>query len=219
MITSMNIAGPDEFANAFNVSRETLAKLQAYHNLVGRWQKAVNLVGPSTLPTLWHRHFADSAQLAAMVPTNAQTHVDLGSGGGFPGLVLAIMCAARPNFRTTLVEADQRKVAFLREVARQTGIAVDILCNRIENPETQARLGRVDVVTARALAPLGKLLTLAAPLFGKETVGLFHKGRGAQQELAEAQAHWQFEYRTCMSLTEADACVVEVRHLTAVEEA
>ncbi len=215
----VSIDGPETFAKAFGVSRETANKLATYHQLAGQWQKAINLVAPSTLPDLWQRHFADSAQLAALVPDAARRHVDLGSGGGFPGLVVAIMLADRPGFRTTLIDSDQRKTAFLREVARRTRIAVEIVCGRIENAETQARLTAVDVVTARALAPLDKLLTWAAPLFGADTVGLFPKGRGARQELADAQVNWRFEYRTHQSLTESEACVVEVRHLFPAKEA
>lgn len=212
----VNINGAEDFARTFDVSRETLERLNLYHGLLVRWQKAINLVSPSTLPLVWHRHFADSAQLLPLLPTEAKSHVDLGSGGGFPGLVLAIMCADRPSFRTVLVESDQRKAAFLREVVRQTGIAVDILCSRIEIFETQARLGQVDVVTARALAPLDKLLTLAAPLFGAGTRGLFLKGRAAGQELADAKVSWRFDYRTTASLTDADACIISVEHLAPI---
>jgi 16S rRNA (guanine527-N7)-methyltransferase len=212
------IDSPDAFAAAFGVSRETRARLILFHDLVLRWQKTVNLVAPSTLPSLWHRHLADSAQIAVLIPAHARTLVDLGSGAGFPGLVVAILFSDRAGFQVSLVESDQRKAAFLREVARQTGIAVDIVCSRIENPETHARLTPVDVVTARALAPLDKLLTLAVPLFGAETLGLFLKGRAAAQEMADAQARWRFDHRITQSLTDADACVVSVRHLAPVEE-
>lgn len=137
--------------------------------------------------------------------------VDLGSGGGFPGLVLAIMLADRPQLQVTLVESDTRKAAFLRDVARQTGLAVDILSIRIENHETQSKLGRADVVSARALAPLERLLGLAAPLFSTETVGLFPKGQDAADEVADARRRWQFECLMVPSLTDARSSVVVVR--------
>jgi 16S rRNA (guanine527-N7)-methyltransferase len=211
------INGSGDFARTFNVSRETLDRLQVYAGLVRQWQKAVNLVAPSTLPELWGRHFADSAQLAALVPDAAQRHVDLGSGGGFPGLVLAIMRSGRDGARTILVESDQRKAAFLREAARQTGIAVEIVSGRIEKPETQAKVGVVDVVTARALAPLERLFALSVPLCkaspAGSTVGLFLKGRGVEQEIADARLKWRFAHRLVPSLTQVGAFVVEVRDL------
>jgi 16S rRNA (guanine527-N7)-methyltransferase len=117
-----------------------------------------------------------------------------------------------------LVESDTRKAAFLREVARQTGVAVDILATRIESDETQAKIGSVDVVTVRALAPLSRLLGLAAPLFAAGTVGLFLKGRDVQREIGEARAGWRFEVELIPSLTEADGHVAVVRKLAAKTE-
>ena len=212
------IKGPADFAKTFAVSRETLGRLEIYADLLKRWQKAVNLVAPSTLGEIWHRHLADSAQLAALIPPTAKRHADLGSGGGFPGLVIAIMLAERGGMTTTLVESDQRKCAFLREVARNTGIAVEILGQRIENPATCAKVAPVDVVTARALAPLAHLFALTAPLCTASSLGLFLKGRGVEQEVVDAQEHWQFEHRLVPSLTQAGAAVVEVRHLLALDK-
>jgi 16S rRNA (guanine527-N7)-methyltransferase len=207
------IAGPTEFAKACNVSRETLDRLVIYADLLKRWQKAVNLVAPGTLPDVWHRHFADSAQLAPLVPATARRHADLGSGGGFPGLVVAIMLAERGQLHTTLIESDQRKCAFLREVARQVGIAVDIMTTRIESSETHAKVGVVDVVTARALAPLDRLFALSAPLCTASTLGLFLKGRGVETELVAARRRWRFEHRLIPSRTQAGAHVVAVWNL------
>lgn len=210
------IAGPSDFAHAFAVSRETVDRLELYADLLKRWQKAVNLVAPSTLNEVWHRHFADSAQLAALIPDTVSRHADLGSGGGFPGLVLAIMLAERRKLITFLIESDQRKCAFLREVARQAGIAVEIVTKRIEIPETRAMVGAVDVVTARALAPLDRLFGLSAPISSASTLGLFLKGRGVEQELEDARRTWQFEHRLIPSLTQEGAFVVEVKHLSPV---
>ena len=126
------ITTPEDFARAFGVSRETLERLETYEALLKQWQKTINLVAPSTLSDIWHRHFADSAQLLALAPPGAERWLDLGSGAGFPGLVLAILLAERGHGRVTLIESDTRKAAFLGEVARRVGVAVDILGTRIE---------------------------------------------------------------------------------------
>ncbi len=206
------------------VSRETLERFNLYESLLKVWQPRINLVANATLPDVWDRHFLDSAQLLPLIPAEARVFVDLGSGGGFPGLVLAILLherrqnegaaggAERP-WRFVLVESDVRKCAFLREVARQAGVAVEILSTRIENPETQYKLGIVDVVTARALAPLDRLLGLAAPLFGERAVGLFLKGQGAQAEVEAARSQWAFEALFVPSVTAVDARIVAVRSL------
>lgn len=225
------VRGPEDFAAAFDVSRETIARLTTYESLLRQWQKAVNLVAPSTLDEIWHRHFADSAQLLPLAPT-ARTWVDLGSGAGFPGLVIAILLAdspspgpsrgegtcAEPSLpRVTLIESNARKCAFLREVVRQTGIracvSVDILSTRIETAATQASLQAPDVVSARALAPLDKLLGLAAALFTPVTVGLFLKGRDVAAELEAAKKAWNFNAELVPSRTDRDGRIVVVRNL------
>jgi 16S rRNA (guanine527-N7)-methyltransferase len=226
------INGAEEFAAAFNVSRETIARLATYETLLRQWQKAVNLVAPSTLEEIWHRHFADSAQILSLAPT-ARTWVDLGSGAGFPGLVVALLLADRGITPTpdpspqggrgptspcvTLIESNARKCAFLREVVRQTGIgacvSVDILSTRIETAATQASLRGPDVVSARALAPLDKLLGLAAALFTPVTVGLFLKGRDVAAELEAAKKAWNFNAELVPSRTDRDGRVVVVRNL------
>ena len=221
-LSTIMINSPTAFAQAFDVSHETLAELQKYADLVRHWQKAVNLVAPSTLEHLWHRHIADSAQLVALIPAKARTFADIGSGGGFPALVLAIMLADARTPRTfsmSLIESDQRKSAFLREVIRQTGLktlgnVVEILSMRIEKSETHAKVGAVDVVSARACASLDRLFQYAYPLFHADTVALFLKGRDSQREIAEAQAHWTFSTRLIPSRTDPDATIVEVRHLS-----
>lgn len=212
------ISGPGAFARRFGVPRETLDRLKLHAELLGEWQPAINLVAPSTLPELWHRHMADSAQLVEEVPFEARTLIDLGSGAGFPGLVLAIMLADRPRLKVTLIESDQRKSAFLREVARQTAIPVDILSTRIETAETQSKVGTGDVVTARALAPLERLLGWCRPYWAPGTVGLFLKGRDVQAELNEAGTRWLFDVALRPSLTEPDARIVIVRRLRAKGE-
>lgn len=213
MPTVERIANPESFQTAFGISRETRDRLVIYADLLRRWQKTINLVAPSTLGDVWHRHFADSAQLWQYAPTDARTWLDIGSGAGFPGLVLAIMGAETGATRHILVESDNRKVAFLREVARESGIAVDILCMRIENLETRAKVKSVDCVTARALAPLPRLVEIAAPYFAPATLGLFLKGREVAAEVEEAARNWQFAYELKPSVTDADARVVLLKAL------
>jgi 16S rRNA G527 N7-methylase RsmG len=277
--SELTIRGPADFAAAFDVSRETIARLQTYETLLRQWQKAVNLVAPSTLDAVWHRHFADSAQLVALAPT-ARAWVDLGSGGGFPGMVIAILLAEAPGSsseesrqksepeitaasvvpsplvgegqgggdgrasnvgspptphpsppgggesggrsepqsvlgaaRIILIESDTRKCAFLREVARQTGVAVDILSTRIESAATQIKVQPPDVVTARALAPLDKLLSLAAPLFSSRAVGLFLKGREVTRDVEKAQKTWTFKSELIQSRTDPEAHIVRISAL------
>lgn len=216
------VDGPAAFERQFNVSRETVAKLVTYADLLKHWQKTINLVAPGTLDAVWHRHMSDSAQLLALAPPGAKTWLDLGSGAGFPGLVLAILLSERPGVRVTLVESDTRKAAFLREVARQVGLGpsgaapvVDICHARIELASTQGRVGPVDVVTARALAPLPKLLGLCQPFCGPQTVALLLKGREAEREVDEARASWRFESQLVPSLTDADARIAVITKLQA----
>ncbi|MGF1650470.1 MAG: 16S rRNA (guanine(527)-N(7))-methyltransferase RsmG [Hyphomicrobiaceae bacterium] len=208
------------FLDRFNVSRETFEKLDTYVRLLRLWQKTINLVAPGTLDDVWHRHFADSAQLHALVPTTARTLADLGSGAGFPGLVLAILASgARETtpghaLSVTLIEADQRKCAFLREVARAVDIPVDILSTRIETSASVLLERGVDVVTARALAPLDRLCSLAAPLMSASGVCLFLKGRAAAGELAAARASWAFDAELIESMTDPEGRIVVLRRVS-----
>lgn len=212
------IATPGGFARTFSVSRETIGRLETYAALLRQWQKTINLVAPSTLPDIWHRHFADSAQLLALAPRDARRWLDLGSGAGFPGLVLAILLAEHGSGHVTLIESDTRKAAFLAEVARRVGVPVDIRGSRIEKTTTQAKLDPVDVVTARALAPLPRLLDLSAPFFSGPTMGLFLKGREAEAEVEAARKLWDFEPELKPSLTDAGGRIVVIRALNAKTE-
>ena len=212
-----HITGPAAFAAAFAASPETVGRVQIYADTLALWQKRINLVAPGTLPDVWHRHIADSAQLLDLAPPGASTWVDLGSGAGFPGLLVAILLAGRPGPRPriSLIESDQRKCAFLAEIVRRTAIAplisVDILCMRIEAAATHAKLAPADVVSARALAPLEKLLDLASPLMAATGSGLFLKGRGVEAELAVAGRSFEFSYELVPSRTEAEAGIVVMR--------
>lgn len=170
------------FAAATGVSRETLGRLEAFAALLTSWSARINLVGRATLDDLWRRHFLDSAQLMPLIPAGAANIVDLGSGAGFPGLVLAILGA--PGVE--LVEADSRKAAFLREAARIADAPVIVRGCRIEAVAPRA----ADVVTARGCAPLGRLLTLGKRFIGPHTTCLFLKGARVEEELTEAGKDW-----------------------------
>ena len=209
---ALAIEGPEDFAEAFKVPRETIHRLVRYAELLALWQKSTNLVAPSTLPALWSRHFADSAQLCALAP-NARLWLDLGSGAGFPGLVVAVLQSGRPQFRMHLVEGNRKKCAFLAEVVRATAAPVDIHAMRIEELAESAETLKPYVVSARALAPLPRLFELAGPFFGPETRGLFMKGREAEAEIAEAHARFDFDCRLHASLTARDSHIVEVTGL------
>ena len=219
----VHIRNAEDFASAFDVSRETVDRLSLYADLLRQWQKSINLVAPSTLDDLWHRHFADSAQVMALANDHPGPWLDIGSGGGFPALVVAILSldpafAAPPGApprRLTLVESIAKKCAFLSDVARRTGVAqvVDILSVRVETLPTRANLAPPAVISARALAALDKLLALSAPLFGPSTIGLFLKGQGAETEIAEARKAWEFEVDLVPSRTEPAGRIVVLRRL------
>jgi 16S rRNA (guanine527-N7)-methyltransferase len=187
------------------VSRETLDRLAVYADQLVRWQKAINLVGPSTLDQLWRRHMLDSAQLLGQLPPQPAPLVDLGSGAGFPGLVLAI--AGVPDVH--LIEADARKAAFLAETARLTGARVTLHDRRIEHVPPFAAA----VITARALAPLPALLARAAQFSAPHTLGLFHKGRHWRRELTLAREAWTMDVHGVPSLVDPESVIMRVEHL------
>jgi 16S rRNA (guanine527-N7)-methyltransferase len=170
------------FSETIPVSRETLARLEAYAELLTRWSARINLIGRDTIADLWRRHILDSAQLRAFVPDRARSMMDLGSGAGLPGLVLAILGV--PGVE--LVEADSRKCAFLREAARITEAAMTLRPCRIEAVSPHP----VDVVTARACAPLDRLLGLAEPFVAPDSDCLFLKGERVEEELTLARKRW-----------------------------
>jgi 16S rRNA (guanine527-N7)-methyltransferase len=195
-----------------DVSRETWTRLDVLVAQLLKWQKTINLVAPKTLPEVWTRHVADSLQVAALIPPDARIVVDLGSGGGFPGLAVAAALADRDGAEIQLVESDQRKAAFLREAARAMGVPVTVHNARIESA-LQSWPHGADAVTARALAPLPRLLKLAAPLLKAGTLGIFPKGRETNDELAQAEREWVLRADLVPSLTDPDARVVVVSSL------
>jgi 16S rRNA (guanine527-N7)-methyltransferase len=198
--------GPEDFATRTGVSRETLAKLTAYADLLVDWNARHNLVAKSTLPDLWRRHFWDSAQLAPLVPQNARTLADLGSGAGFPGLVLA---AILPDVAVTLHEATTKKCAFLQEAAARMGVGVVIENARIEDLPPRP----FDVVTARALAPLPQLLDYAQKFMRPNSVCLFLKGQNVGSELTQAHKYWNMKVSQVSSHTDPSGAMVIVKEL------
>ena len=193
------------------VSRETRDRLELYVSLLRRWSARVNLVSPATLADAWTRHVSDCAQLLDHAPANARTWLDLGSGAGLPSLVVAAIAQdMRPALSVTAVESDARKAAFMHEAARLMGVLLDIRVSRIEALEPAA----YDVVTARALAPLPKLLGLAQPFL--HCVGLFSKGARHSDEIVAAARTWRFEHRVLPSRTDPTAAIVEIRRLQRV---
>jgi len=194
---------PEQFAQAENVSRETLDRLRRYVALLERWQGRINLVGRSTLEDPWRRHLQDSAQLASLV--EGIVVVDLGSGAGLPGLILAIM---RPELEVHLIESDSRKCAFLREAARATGAKPVIHNFRIEAVAPFSS----DVVTARALAPLGKLLDLAVRFTPKQC--LFLKGEEAERELTESSRRWSMAVERIPSRSDPRGVILRLSEIS-----
>ena len=190
----------EEFQRQTSVSRETCDRLQAYLDFLQKWQQEMNLVGNSTLVDPWRRHILDSWQILSLIPQETKQLVDLGSGAGFPGMILALLGVAEIH----LVEAKHRKVNFLHAVAELCKIQVTIHNQRIESIADLSP----DVITARALAPLPRLLAYAEPLIQSETLCLFHKGAHYRQELTQAQKNWHMNINYSFSITDSTAAIL-----------
>jgi 16S rRNA (guanine527-N7)-methyltransferase len=202
--------GPEVIDRLRPVSRETRARLIRFVELLRQWQRAKNLVGPGTLDSVWRRHVLDSMAPVDVLP-QARVWADLGSGAGFPGMVTAILLGGEPGARVHLVEANGRKAAFLRTAARETGAPATVHAGRID--EVVPRLGRVDAVSARALAPLDRLLEFAAPLMEAGAAGVFHKGRELAREVAAARVRWSFDLVEHVSRSDPSGRVAVVTRL------
>lgn len=201
--------GPYEFQAASNVSRETLGRLKLFAGLLEDWNARLNLVSVSSLADVWRRHIWDSAQLVDLIPPATASLVDLGSGAGFPGLILAILLRERSAVRTVLYEATTKKCSFLNEAAVCTGAPVEIRNGRIENADREP----FDILTARACAPLEKLLGYAQTFQGPETVNLFLKGQSVAVELTEAGKSWNMKATRHPSRSDPSGVILEVREL------
>jgi 16S rRNA (guanine527-N7)-methyltransferase len=194
-----------------DVSRETFERLEGFEQHFRQWNAKINLAAPSAAQDLWDRHILDSAQLASLRPLTG-TWVDIGSGGGFPGVILAILIRERVETKLFLVESVGKKSAFLRSALRNADTTATVLNQRIEDATPSIPVA--DVVTARALAPLSSLLGLAEPWLGKGATGLFHKGREFRQEVAVARDVWAFDLLEHPSKVDANSVILEISNVS-----
>ncbi|MDP2087672.1 MAG: 16S rRNA (guanine(527)-N(7))-methyltransferase RsmG [Gemmobacter sp.] len=200
-----------EGQGALEFDQQTRASLTIFADLVEKWTKRINLISRASAEAIWDRHIVDSAQLWPLVPASARKFVDLGSGGGFPGIVLALLARQRAaGCHMTLVESDQRKAAFLREAIRLSGAPASVECARAEQVPPQ----EADVVSARALAPLPDLLGLVSRHLAAGGVALLPKGAGFQAEITAAQDAWAFDLEVFPSQTDSEARILRLCHLT-----
>ncbi len=200
--------GPADLQYTENVSRETLARLKAFVDVLADWNARHNLVSAQSLAGVWRRHILDSAQLLPYIPQEAQSLVDLGSGAGFPGLVLALLLEDRPC-RVVLYEATRKKCEFLQAAAARTGARVEVRHARIEEAEPEP----FDVVTARAVAPLDKLLAYAHVFQGPRTLNLFLKGQSVGAELTLAHKSWSMAVTEHPSRSDPSGVILAIREL------
>ena len=197
----------------FNVSRESLTKLEIFVSILTTWQRTINLIGSSTLGEVWNRHIADSLQLIRWLPATTQNLADLGTGAGFPGLALAIVTGQQAH----LYESNGKKAAFLRQAITATGANARVHQARIELLADEISTPNVDVVLARALAPMNKLLGYAEPFLRHGAIGLFHKGQDVDAELTEATKYWKLDYKKHPSLVDSSGVILEVREAYRVQ--
>ncbi len=200
--------GRDAFAQETGVSRETMQRLDQFALLLRKWNPAINIVSGSTLDAVWSRHFSDSAQVFFLARAKGGVWADLGSGGGFPGLVVAILAGElAPDLAVTLVESDARKAAFLATVTRECGLRTQILTERIEATESLA----AQFLSARALAPLQKLLEYAERHLASNGTAFFFKGATWRDEIDAARRIWRFDLTAQPSKTDQNSAVLQVR--------
>lgn len=198
---------PRRVLEKLNVSRETSDRLEILSALLIKWNPKINLVSKSTIENLWTRHIADSAQLFTLRSETVGHWVDIGSGAGFPGLVVAILAAEKGNIgNLTMIESDQRKCAFLRTVLRETGVHATVIAERIEKVDCQ----NADVLSARALADLSTLFEFSEKHLRKTGIALFPKGISWENEVITAKKSWSFEFEAISSETEHKAVVLKV---------
>jgi 16S rRNA (guanine527-N7)-methyltransferase len=203
----------DDVLARLNVSRESFAQIETYVELLLTWQTKINLIGPSTIEDVWRRHILDSLQLLPLMQNKTEAIADLGSGAGIPGLILAL----GGNLRADLYESNGKKVAFLREAIRQTNANAQVHQIRLETLEDHLPERIPQYVTARALAPLERLLFWAEPLLKRGAVGLFHKGQDVDSEVNEATKFWKIgAIIRHASMTDSDGTILEVKEITRV---
>jgi 16S rRNA (guanine527-N7)-methyltransferase len=195
---------------AGNVSRETFTRLETFEAEFRRWSVRINLSAPSTLPNLWSRHILDSAQLMPLAP-EARVWLDIGSGGGFPGAVVAVLLNDRPGASISLVESNRKKAAFLQTTLASAKAPATVFPIRIE--DAPGKVAAPEVVTARALAPLDLLLALAEPWLATGARALFHKGRDYGSEIEKCHDGWQFDLVEHRSVIDADSVILDISGL------
>jgi 16S rRNA (guanine527-N7)-methyltransferase len=203
----MNIESAAALLRDYNVSRESLDRLQIYVETLLHWQQRMNLIGPSTVDTVWTRHILDAVQLLPFLPAETRSIAELGSGAGIPGLVIAIAS----NVEAHLYESNAKKAAFLREAIRKTGSKAHVHNVRLETLRDQSELPQVQCVVARALAPLPLLLEYAEPFLARGAIGLFHKGQDVELELTEATKYWTLDVSKHPSVCDSRGVILEVK--------
>jgi 16S rRNA (guanine527-N7)-methyltransferase len=205
----------NQFAEDISVSRETLSALIDYSDLLTKWQKTVNLVGASTLPEMWRRHFLDSAQLLDLVTKPGPVWLDFGSGAGFPGLVVALLMQDRPEWagtRVHLVESNGKKASFLQEIIRVTGAPAEVHHTRLEDMDPFP----VDVISARAVAPVEDLIIYAMPFLSSQPLLIFPKGRDVDEELTLASKYWNIDLDKYPSKSDPEGVILCIKEVTRV---
>jgi len=210
----VSVDGEAAFQEKANVSRETLARFRQYHEILLKWNQKINLISAGQTPeAIWTRHFLDSVQLFDLAANKPQDWVDIGAGGGFPGLVNAILAAEKaPDMRFALVEADARKAAFLQTVNVKLKLSVEVINERVENLEPL----RADILSARALAPLPRLLPYAERHLRPDGMALFMKGARYRQEVEEALENWKFRLQEYPSITNGEAVILKLGEIRRV---
>ena len=202
--------GSEQFFQQSGVSRETLSVIKEYVSILLHWQKSINLIGSSTVEEIWRRHVLDSAQLNQYLHKPGQLF-DLGSGAGFPGIIIAIM----GHSNVTLIDSSKKKCAFLREASRSLGIEIEVKNVRIEDYKPKKR---AKYITSRALAPLDKLLYYSEPLLESGGKCIFHKGANFEIELTQAKKNWNMDVQRHISMSNPHGVVLEIAELTSIDE-
>jgi 16S rRNA (guanine527-N7)-methyltransferase len=203
----------DPFLAERNVSRETEDRLLAFADLLGKWTRKINLISKSSTSDIWERHILDSVQIYDLAPNTFSLWLDIGSGGGLPGVVVAALAAQfAPDARIAMIESDQRKAAFLRTALRELGLSGDVLADRIDAVPPMG----ADVLSARALAPLDQLLAFAENHLKPGGTAIFPKGKTAEQEIADANTNWLFQIEKHASMTDAEARILVIKDIKRV---
>lgn len=197
------------FIDQTDVSRETFAKYEAWHRLLVKWNAKINLVAKSTLPEFWTRHALDSWQITPFIRETDKVCLDFGSGGGFPGLAMAIALFETSDARVVLTESAGKKASFLKTVSRELALPTEIISDRIENLSPFP----ADIITARAFAPLDRLLSYSEPFLSDNTQILLLKGAAVDEELKLARTQWTFDCETVKSLSDEDGCILKLKNV------